>query len=151
VSEREGGAGAGAGAGAGERAIDRELEERAVAAQPLAYAPYSRFPVGAAVRMGGKTYEGVNVESASFPLTVCAERNAIGAAVRDGARRLEAVVVCSNASPPSAPCGGCRQVLLEFAADPAAVTITAVNPQGERRTWMLAELIPHGFSGRELP
>ncbi len=133
------------------RTIDRELEERAVAAQPLAYAPYSRFPVGAAVRMGGKTYEGVNVESASYPLTVCAERNAIAAAVRDGAHRLAAVAVCSNASPPSAPCGGCRQVLLEFAPDPAAVIVTAINPQGERRSWTLAELIPHGFSGRELP
>lgn len=131
--------------------IDRELEERAAAAQPLAYAPYSRFPVGAAVRMGGKTYEGVNVECASYPLTVCAERNAIAAAIRDGARQLESVAVCSNASPPSTPCGGCRQVLLEFAPDPATVTVTAINPQGERRTWTLAELIPYGFSGRELP
>lgn len=135
----------------GGRAIDRELEERARAAQPLAYAPYSKFPVGAVVRMGGKTYEGVNVECASFPLTVCAERNAIAAAIRDGARRLDAIAVCSNASPPSSPCGGCRQVMLEFAADPATVTVTAVNPQGERRSWTLAELIPAGFSGRELP
>jgi cytidine deaminase len=133
------------------RAADRELEERALAAQPLAYAPYSRFPVGAAVRMGGKTYEGVNVENASYPLTVCAERNALAAAVRDGARRLDAVAVCSDASPPSSPCGGCRQVMLEFAGDPAAVTVTAINPAGERRSWTLAELIPHGFSGRELP
>jgi cytidine deaminase len=130
---------------------DRELEERARAVQARAYAPYSKFLVGAAVRMSGGTYEGVNVESASYPLTVCAERNAIAAAVRDGARQLEAVAVCSDASPPAAPCGGCRQVLLEFAADPAAVTIIGVNPQGERRTWTLAELIPHGFSGRELP
>jgi cytidine deaminase len=130
---------------------DRELEERARAVQPRAYAPYSKFRVGAAVRMSGATYEGVNVESASFPLTVCAERNAIAAAVRDGGRQLEAVAVCSDASPPAAPCGGCRQVLLEFAGDPAAVGITAINPQGERRSWTLAELIPHGFSGRELP
>ena len=72
---------------------NRELEERALAAQPLAHAPYSRFPVGAAVRMGGKTYEGVNLENASFPLTVCAERNAIAAAVRDGARYLVSVAV----------------------------------------------------------
>jgi cytidine deaminase len=130
---------------------DRELEERARAAQPHAYAPYSKFPVGAAVRVGGKLYAGVNVENASFPLTVCAERNAIAAAVLDGARELAAVAVCSNASPPASPCGGCRQVMLELAADPAAVTVTAVNPQGERRSWTLAELIPYGFSGRELP
>jgi cytidine deaminase len=128
-----------------------ELEAEARAVQPRAYAPYSEFPVGAAVRMGGKVYTGVNVESASFPLTVCAERNAIAAGAGDGARRLEAVAVCSNASPPAAPCGGCRQVLLEFAPDPAEVTVIAVNPQGERRSWTLAELIPFGFRGGELP
>lgn len=131
--------------------VDKDLEERARGVQPLAYAPYSRFPVGAAVRMGEKIYTGVNMENASFPLTVCAERNAIAAAVSDGARHLTAVAVCSNASPPASPCGGCRQVLLEFAPDPAAVTVTAVNPQGERRAWTLAELIPFGFSGKELP
>ena len=130
---------------------DRELEERARKAQLRAYAPYSKFRVGAAVRMNGAVHEGVNVESASFPLTVCAERNAIAAAVAEGGRQLEAIAVCSDASPPAAPCGGCRQVLLEFTPDPAAVTITAVNPHGERRSWTLAELIPYGFSGRELP
>lgn len=130
---------------------DGELEALALAVQPRAYAPYSKFRVGAAVRMNGKAYGGVNVESASYPLTVCAERNAIAAAVLDGARELEAVAVCSDASPPSSPCGGCRQVLLELAADPAAVTVTAINPRGERRAWTLAELIPHGFCGRELP
>lgn len=141
----------GGGDGDADADADGELEARARAAQPLAHAPYSKFPVGAAVRMDGEIYDGVNVESASYPLTVCAERNAIAAAVRGGARRLEAVAVCSDASPPSSPCGGCRQVLLEFAEDPAAVAVTAINPQGERRSWTLAELIPHGFSGRELP
>jgi cytidine deaminase len=68
-----------------------------------------------------------------------------------GKRDLEAVAVSTNASPPSSPCGACRQVLLEFAADPEAVTVTAVNPAGERRSWTLAQLIPDGFSGRELP
>jgi len=147
---------AGAGAGepglAGQTApVERELDERARAVQPLAYAPYSRFPVGAAVRMDGKIYTGVNVENASYPLTVCAERNAIAAAVGDGARQLEALTVCTDASPPASPCGACRQVMLELAADPKAVTVTAINPQGERRAWTLAELIPFGFSGRELP
>ena len=146
-----GGGGAGGGRRAGTAAGDAELEARALAIQPRAYAPYSKFRVGAAVRVSGAVYEGVNVENASFPLTVCAERNAIAAAMCAGGRALEAVAVCSDASPPSSPCGGCRQVLLEFAADPAAVTVTAVNPQGERRSWTLAELIPFGFSGRELP
>lgn len=128
-----------------------ELAARAIAVQPRAYAPYSRFRVGAAVRVSGATYEGVNVENASYPLSVCAERNAIAAAVTGGGRVLEAIAVCSDASPPSSPCGGCRQVLLELAPDPAAVTVVAVNPRGERRSWTLAELIPDGFSGRELP
>jgi cytidine deaminase len=82
---------------------------------------------------------------------MCAERVAVFTAVIAGARQLEAVAVCTDASPPSSPCGACRQVLLEHASDPAAVTVTAINPRGERRTWTLAQLIPDGFSGRELP
>jgi cytidine deaminase len=127
------------------------LEARALAAQRRAYAPYSKFRVGAAVQVSGETFEGANVENASYGLGVCAERIAMFAAVIAGAHRLEAVAVCTDASPPSAPCGACRQVLLEFAPDPSAVTVTAVNPRGERRTWTLAALLPDGFSGRELP
>lgn len=129
----------------------RTLEARALDAQRRAYAPYSKFRVGAALQVSGQVFEGANVENASYGLAVCAERTAVFAAVLAGAHRLEAVAVCTDASPPSSPCGACRQVLLEFAPDPAAVTVTAVNPKGERRTWTLAELIPDGFSGRELP
>jgi cytidine deaminase len=127
------------------------LVERAIAARANAYAPYSKFAVGAAVQASGKIFVGANVENASYPLCVCAERNAIAAAVIAGARELEAVAVCTEVSPPSSPCGGCRQVLLEFAKDPARVIVTAVNLVGEQRSWTLAELIPDGFSGRELP
>jgi cytidine deaminase len=128
------------------------LEDQAKAAQQRAYAPYSKFRVGAAVQMnGGKIFEGVNVENASYPLSVCAERNAIAAAVMGGALELEAVAVCTDASPPSAPCGGCRQVLREFTDDPTKVTITAVNNQGERRSWTLDQLLPDSFTGAELP
>jgi cytidine deaminase len=128
------------------------LEDRARAAQPRAYAPYSKFKVGAAVQMkGGQIFEGVNVENASYPLSVCAERNAIAAAVMGGALELEAVAVCTDASPPSSPCGGCRQVLREFTDDPSKVTVTAVNNQGERRSWTLEQLLPDSFSGAELP
>ena len=132
-------------------AIPTTLEARAIEAQRRAYAPYSKFRVGAAVLVSGEIFAGANVENASYGLTVCAERIAVFAAVVAGAHRLEAVAVCTEASPPSSPCGACRQVLLEFAPDPAAVTVTAVNPRGERRSWTLAELIPDGFSGRELP
>jgi len=127
------------------------LDARSVDAQRKAYAPYSKFRVGAAVQMSGQVFEGANVENASYGLTICAERVAVFAAALAGARELEAIAVCSDASPPSSPCGACRQVLLEFAPDPAAVTVTAINSLGERRTWTLAELIPDGFSGRELP
>jgi cytidine deaminase len=127
------------------------LEARAQDAQRRAWAPYSKFPVGAAVQMNGQVFEGANVENASYGLTVCAERIAVFAAVVAGMHQLEAVAVCTDSSPPSSPCGACRQVLREFAPDPAAVTVTAINPRGERRTWTLAELLPDGFSGRELP
>lgn len=120
-------------------------------AKARAYAPYSKFHVGAAVQVNGQLFTGVNVENASYPLSVCAERNAIAAAITGGATRLEAVAVATDASPPSAPCGGCRQVLREFADDPDAVTITAINPQGERRQWTLGQLLPDSFSGKELP
>jgi cytidine deaminase len=132
-------------------APDAELEGRACDAQRRAYAPYSKFRVGAAVRMSGELFEGANVENASYGLGICAERAAVFAAVIAGAHRLEAVAVCTDASPPSSPCGACRQVLHEFATDPAAVTVIAINGRGERRSWTLAELLPDGFSGRELP
>ena len=130
---------------------DAALEAAARDAQRRAYAPYSRFQVGAAVRMAGEIFEGANIENASYGLAMCSERTAVFAAVMAGAHRLEAVAVCTDASPPSSPCGACRQVLLEFAPDPAAVTVTAISPRGERRSWTLAELIPDGFSGKELP
>jgi cytidine deaminase len=128
-----------------------DLEQRALHARARAYAPYSKFHVGAAVRVDGQIFEGVNVENASYPLSVCAERNAIAAALHAGARHLEEVAVATEASPPSSPCGACRQVLREFAAHPEQVTVVAVNAKGERRSWTLAELLPDSFSGKELP
>ena len=131
--------------------MSSELEDRARAAAGHAYAPYSKFHVGVAVQMDGKVFEGVNVENASYPLSVCAERNAIAAGVLAGARELQAVAVYTDASPPSSPCGACRQVLREFASDPAKVTVIAINGRGERRSWTLEHLLPDSFSGRELP
>ncbi len=128
-----------------------ELEAAALAIRDRAYAPYSKFKVGAAVQVTGQTFTGVNVENASYPISVCAERNAIAAAINAGAHTLEAVAVATDASPPSAPCGACRQVLREFATDPTQVLVTAVNPRGERRTWTLAQLLPDSFTGQELP
>ena len=127
------------------------VEDAARAIAAHAYAPYSKFGVGAAVQMDGHIYSGVNVENASYPLGVCAERNAIAAGVAAGARHLEAIAVFTHASPPSSPCGGCRQVLREFAADPSKVSVIAINDRGERRTWTLEQLLPDSFSGSELP
>jgi len=132
-------------------ALDLTLAAHALAAQARAYAPYSKFRVGAAIVMSGKIFEGANVENASYGLGICAERSAVFSAVAAGAHELAAVMVITDASPPSSPCGACRQVLYEFARDPAAVVVTAINPGGERRSWTLAELLPDGFSGRELP
>ncbi len=128
-----------------------DLVGKAIEAQRGAYAPYSKFRVGAAIRVSGQVFIGANIENASYGLSMCAERTAIYAAVNHGALELEEVVVSTDASPPSSPCGACRQVLLEFAADPANVTVTSVNPAGEHRSWTLAQLIPDGFNGRELP
>jgi len=129
-----------------------DLEALACAAQTSAYAPYSKFRVGAVVEMSdGRTFSGANIENASYGLSICAERTAIFAAVLAGANHLANVTVCSDSSPPASPCGACRQVLLEFAPDPAAVRVTAINPAGDRRTWTLAELLPSGFTGKELP
>jgi cytidine deaminase len=128
-----------------------ELVTAAMAVRDAAYAPYSKFKVGAAVRMDGRVFPGVNVENASYPISVCAERNAIAAAVAAGARELDAVAVCTDASPPSSPCGACRQALAEFARDLSRVAVIAVNTRGETRRWTLAELLPDSFNARELP
>ena len=128
--------------------IKTALVEAALEARHQAYAPYSRFSVGAAVMArDGRIFTGVNVENASYPLTVCAERNAIAAAVLAGAREIVAVAVATSVSPPSAPCGGCRQVIAEFARE---ATIALVNPQGERVETTLGELLPRAFRGQEL-
>ena len=129
----------------------KTLEDAALDVQTRAYAPYSKFKVGAAARMDGQVFTGVNVENASYPLSVCAERNTLAAGAAAGARHLEEIVVVTDASPPSSPCGGCRQVLREFSADPTKVKVISINRKGERREWTVAELLPDSFSGSELP
>lgn len=127
------------------------LERGAVAAAAHAYAPYSHFPVGAVVFGEGREFAGVNVENASFGLTICAERNAVAHAVASGVTKLSAVAVCTESPVPSSPCGSCRQVLAEFADDPRTFRVVAVNPRGERREWTLDQLLPDSFTRAELP
>jgi cytidine deaminase len=123
------------------------LTAAARAAQANAYAPYSRFRVGAALEADdGRVFAGANVENASYGLTNCAERVALGAAVAAGARRFRRLVVVSETDPAAAPCGACRQALAEFGTD---LVIEAVNRGGGRR-WRLADLLPDGFGPTDL-
>ncbi len=133
----------GRGAGGPER-----LVRAARSARSRAYAPYSGFRVGAAVRAGGEVFAGANVENASYGLTLCAERAAVAGAVAAGARRLEAVAVASATSPPTPPCGACLQTLAEFAGPGLAVIL--VGPRGARVETTLGALLPRAFSRRYL-
>jgi cytidine deaminase len=119
-----------------------DLYAHAQAAAVRAYVPYSRFAVGAALlpEGGGEPVTAVNVENASYGLTVCAERNAVFAAVAAGHRRFEAVAVYAEADSVP-PCGACRQVLAEFAPTIAVV----FRRGGEVVTMGLDELLPEQF------
>lgn len=121
-----------------------ELVHLAHRAMERAYAPYSRFRVGAALEArDGRIYTGCNVENASYPVTTCAERVAIGAAVVDGAREFRRVAICAAAAEPAPPCGMCRQALAEFGLD---LEIVSVTPDGKHARWKLGDLLPDSFS-----
>lgn len=129
--------------------MSRELVKAAQEVRKRAYAPYSGLTVGAAVETSsGAIYTGCNVENASYGLTICAERVAIFKAVCAGEREITALAVVSE--PGATPCGACRQVLAEFAPQPAEVTIIVVNGQGDERRYTLSQLLPVNFSGEEL-
>jgi cytidine deaminase len=113
----------------------REVRERA-------YVPYSGFHVGAAVLAEDQVFSAVNVENASYPLSVCAERNAVAAMVAGGKRHLAVVAVVTDAAEPTPPCGGCRQVLAEFGPEAVVVSETIA---GARASWTVSELLPAAF------
>jgi cytidine deaminase len=118
-----------------------ELLEAAAQAQKMAYAPYSRFAVGAALLAAdGTIYTGCNVENASYGLGICAERNAIAHAVSCGAKQFTAVAVVTENG--VTPCGACRQVLAEFAP---GMTVYVADTRGNQRVYSLAELLPDAF------
>jgi cytidine deaminase len=122
-----------------------DLIEKAKAAIDNAYAPYSKFKVAAVVETkSGKVYTGVNVENASYGLTMCAERVAVFKAVSEGDRDIEAVVVYTDTEEPTPPCGACRQVIAEF--NPEALIVMASRKKVV--TAKLSELLPHAFTGR---
>jgi cytidine deaminase len=123
------------------------LLEAARRARGNAYAPYSRFPVGAAVESDAGTFSGANVENAAYPTGVCAERTAAAAAVSAGARSIAAVAVTSLADRPTPPCGQCRQFLSEFGP---AMLVISEGRDGTRRRWRLTELLPDAFGPQDV-
>jgi homotetrameric cytidine deaminase len=134
---------------AGGGAPDPELLELARAAVRNAYAPYSHFPVGAALRTDdGRRYAGANVENAAYPQGQCAEASAIGALVAGGGGRIAEVVVAAPSRELCTPCGGCRQRLREFAPDDAPIHLADL--ERVRRTTSLGELLPLSFGPEHL-
>lgn len=120
-----------------------KLIEAARQYRERAYAPYSKYKVGAALLAGsGKIYGGCNVENASYGLTICAERNAIAAAVADGERRLEAIAIVTTGNAPGSPCGACRQFMVEF--NPLMHVILASDGP-EERVYLAKDLLPEFF------
>jgi homotetrameric cytidine deaminase len=140
------------GADAGEGPVgepDPELVALAREAAGRAYAPYSGFPVGAAVRTtDGRRYAGANVENAAYPQGQCAEASAIGALVAGGGGEIAEVVVAATSTELCTPCGGCRQRLREFTPDDAPIHL--VDLQRVRRTTSLGELLPLSFGPEHL-
>jgi cytidine deaminase len=140
------------------------LLRAAARARKQAWAPYSSFPVGAAVLAGGRTFVGCNVENSAYPLSVCAERNAIAAAVVAGNKSIDAIAVVGGTDKPSAPCGGCRQVLAEFGRPETPVVYAAGGPGRVRGgktpregvaayasvSTTLAALLPNSFGSADL-
>ena len=125
----------------------RELIDIALAVRGKAYAPYSKYAVGAALRTGsGKIYTGVNVENSSYPLTICAERNAIFHAITEGDSDFEMIVVATENG--GSPCGACRQVMAEFALD---MNVVMVDKSGKIILQATVdELLPEAFTPKSL-
>jgi cytidine deaminase len=120
---------------------------RAREARGRAYAPYSGFQVGAAIVAGGRIFTGENIENASYPVSVCAERNAVARMIDEGERTIDAVAVVTGADEPTPPCGACRQVLWEFGREALVVAETTA---GRRAMWALEDLLPDAFGPEDL-
>ncbi len=126
----------------------RKLVNAAVKARKNAHAPYSKFKVGSAVLTDtGKIYAGCNVENASYGLTLCAERIAIGKAVSEGASNFEAIAVVVDTRVPVAPCGACRQSIFEFGKK---ITVIIVTTNGKTLVQTISNLLPYGFDESHL-
>jgi cytidine deaminase len=124
----------------------KDLVARACQARLESYSPYSKFRVGAALlATDGRIFLGANVENASFGLSNCAERTAIFSAVAAGAREFEAIAICADNNEPTAPCGACRQVLVEFGLDIIVLIAGQEGVAGPVRRTTVRELVPDAF------
>jgi cytidine deaminase len=125
-----------------------EIDEAAKAARLQSVAPFSRFKVGAAVKAGsGKIYTGCNIESASYGLTVCAERVAIWKALSEGEREFTELTVAADTESLTPPCGTCRQIIWEFCKN---ATIKLMNLTGQSEVISIRDLLPRAFDARFL-
>jgi cytidine deaminase len=121
----------------------------ATAVRENAYAPYSRFKVGAAIRAtSGTVYAGCNVENVAYPEGTCAEAGAIAAMIAAGDSRIAEVLVIANSPDPVPPCGGCRQKIAEFADQ--SVTVTLCTTDGKSRAMSVADLLPGVFTAAHM-
>jgi cytidine deaminase len=119
------------------------LREAAVAALENAYAPYSNFRVGAALRTAdGRVVTGCNMENSAYGLAICAETLAVASAVSQGLSAFEEIAIATEDVEPTPPCGACRQVLNEFAPN---IKISSYTRAGREASWTLKELLPHAF------
>jgi cytidine deaminase len=123
---------------------DDELRDAAFAAMENAYAPYSKFRVGAALRTStGEIVTGCNVENAAYGEALCAERVAVSAAVARGMREFDEIAIASESEDPAPPCGSCRQTMSEFAPD---LKVTGYSKNGKKVSWRLSDLLPEAFA-----
>ena len=119
------------------------LREEAIRALDNAYAPYSNFRVGAALRTtGGRVVTGCNMENSAYGLAICAETLAVASAVSQGLTEFEEIAIATDDSEPTPPCGACRQVLNEFAP---GIRVSSYTRDGKEASWTLDELLPHAF------
>ena len=126
-----------------------DLLQVARAAREKAHAPYSNFKVGAAMRAeSGQVYGGCNVENAAFPEGICAEGGAITSMVAAGDKAILEVLIYAEADTPTAPCGGCRQKIAEFALPDTSIRL--YSPDALRAVFSLAELLPYSFTPEHL-
>lgn len=131
------------------RQTDNKLRDAAFAALERSHAPYSGFPVGAALRAGnGAVFQGCNVENASYGLGICAERVAVFSAIIAGAGAFDCIAIATEAEEPAPPCGACLQVLAEFAT--LELKVHSYCRNGADAVWSLGSLLPHPFTANLL-